>query len=203
MKVLGLTGPSGAGKGFVCALFARHGIPSIDADRVYHDLLVPPSQCLDALVERFGRSVLFPDGTLNRKALGGIVFADPAELAALNAITHRFVLEKIRLLLQAYAESDTPPAAVLVDAPTLYESGFDTECDRVIAVLADRAARKARILQRDSIPEEAAERRLSAQPDDAFYTARAHFVLHNEGDEKALEAQLAPILADVAEGAAV
>ncbi len=128
MKVLGLTGPSGAGKGFVCALFARHGIPSIDADRVYHDLLVPPSQCLDALVERFGRSVLFPDGTLDRKA---------------------------------------------------------------------------RILQRDSIPEEAAERRLSAQPDDAFYTARAHFVLHNEGDEKALEAQLAPILADVAEGAAV
>ena len=203
MKVLGLTGPSGAGKGYVCALFADHGIPSIDCDAVYHALLVPPSACVEALAERFGKAILRADGSLDRKALGDRVFADPAELAALNAITHRFVLDRVREMLAELRAGQTPPPAVLVDAPALYESGFDAECDFVVAVLADRKTRASRIMARDHLTAEAAERRLAAQHPDDFYTAPARFTLYNDGDGSALEAQLAPVLTAIREGGSV
>ncbi len=95
MKIIGLTGPSGAGKGEVGAILRERGIPVIDTDRVYHELLVPPSPCLDALVEAFGCDILASDGALDRAALASLVFADTDEAHArhetLNRITHRFV----------------------------------------------------------------------------------------------------------------
>ena len=78
MKILGLTGQSGAGKGAVAALFAEHGIPSVDTDAVYHELLIPPSACLDELTAEFSGAILNPDGTLNRPALAALVF-EPSE----------------------------------------------------------------------------------------------------------------------------
>ena len=87
MLVIGLTGPTGAGKGVVSEIFAAHGIPVIDADAVYHQLLIPPSACLNELVYTFGPQILNPDNTLNRRALGSIVFSDEAMLLQLNAIT--------------------------------------------------------------------------------------------------------------------
>ena len=86
MLVIGLTGPSGAGKSVVAKIFAAFDLPVIDADRVYHELLVPPSPCLDALTERFGVGILNTDGTLNRRTLGQTVFADPDALSSLRKI---------------------------------------------------------------------------------------------------------------------
>ena len=78
MIVLGLTGPTGAGKGAVSKLFAElYGIPSIDTDQVYHDLLKPPSLCLDELVSQFGQEILTAVGELDRPMLSKIVFSDP------------------------------------------------------------------------------------------------------------------------------
>ena len=98
MLIVGLTGPSGAGKGTVASLFARYGVPSVDTDAVYHDLLVPPSACLDELRERFSEGILFSDGTLNRGALAFLVFSRGHEKdrADLNRITHRHVLDEAR-----------------------------------------------------------------------------------------------------------
>ena len=181
MLIIGLTGPSGAGKGTVASLFSPYGIPSIDTDAVYHDLLIPPSPCLDGLAERFGSSILNPDGSLHRQALATLVFAPEGErdLEDLNRLTHGFVLTRVREICDTLRENDTP--AVLVDAPLLFESGFDSECDRTLAVLADSTARISRIMARDGLSTEAALARMKAQKTDDFYMQRADAVIYNNG----------------------
>ena len=192
---IGLTGPSGAGKGTVSGICRRWGIPSIDADAVYHALLVPPSACLDALVFAFGNGICSTDGSLNRSALSAIVFAPGAgeELKRLNQITHRFVLDDIREQCRNLTDSDVP--AVLVDAPLLYESGFDRECDRVLAVLADPDLRLRRIMARDGLPTDAALARLHAQKPNDFYR-RADGILYNNASPADLEEPLRHLLTD-------
>lgn len=193
--IIGLTGPTGAGKGVVSGICRRWGIPSIDTDAVYHALLEPPSACLDGLVASFGTGICNPDGTLNRPALSAIVFAPGAgdKLELLNRITHGFVLDKVRTLCRAHEEAGAP--AVLVDAPLLYESGFDRECDRVLAVLAAPDTRLCRIMARDGISLDAALARLRAQKPDDFY-ARADGILYNDGTPAELEAPLHGLLTD-------
>ena len=194
MLTIGLTGPSGAGKGVVASLFARYGIPSIDTDAVYHGLLVPPSACLDELVERFGKTILTPDGCLDRKALAAVVFAagHEADLADLNRITHRHVLNEARRHLSVYEAEGK--AAVLVDAPQLYESGFDAECDRVLAVLAPRDIRMGRIMARDGLDEARATARMDAQKNDDFFRSHSDAVLVNDGRVEALDAEIRVLL---------
>ena len=196
MIVLGLTGPSGAGKGALAAAFAPYDVPQLDTDAIYHELLVPPSACLDELTEAFGRTILTEDGRLNRPALAAIVFAAdaPPELhRTLNRITHAHILAETRRRIAACRAAGKP--AVLVDAPLLYESGFDAECARVIAVIADRQTRLARIMARDGLTREAAEARMRAQKDDDFYTSRADFVVINVGEPSALADDAARIMA--------
>ncbi len=194
MLTVGLTGPSGAGKGVVASLFARYGVPSIDTDAVYHDLLVPPSDCLDELVGRFGASILTSDGRLDRKALAAVVFAAGHEddLRDLNRITHRHVLDEARRRLAEYQREGKP--AVLVDAPQLYESGFDAECDCVVAVLAPRDTRLSRIIARDGLDEARAMARMDAQKSDEFFYSHADAVLINDGEAAALEAEIRGLL---------
>ena len=194
MKVLGLTGPTGAGKGAVSAIFREsYGIPSIDTDRVYHDLLKPPSACLDELVECFGADILNENGELNRPVLSKIVFSDETrqKQERLNHITHKYVLNKTREMLKQYAALGL--TAAIVDAPLLYESGFDTECDSVIAVLAPRDIRKERIMTRDQLTEERAIARLNMQKPDSFYTDKTPHILINDGDLPSLKRQVSAI----------
>ncbi len=194
MLTVGLTGPSGAGKGAVASLFARYGVPSIDTDAVYHELLIPPSACLTELTGRFGREILTEDGTLNRRALAELVFTPghEAELLALNHITHRHVLNEVRRRLAVYAVQGK--AAVLVDAPQLYESGFDAECDYVLAVLAPRALRMNRIMARDGLDACRADARMDAQKSDEFFRENADAVLVNDGETEALTAEIEALL---------
>ena len=196
MLTVGLTGPSGAGKGVVASLFATRGVPSIDTDKVYHDLLIPPSACLDELVSRFGREILSPDGRLNRGALAAIVFAEgrERELADLNAIAHRHILAKSREILADYEAKGFP--AVLVDAPQLFESGFDAECGVILAVLAPYDLRLARVMARDGLSEERAIARLNASHTDEFFRQRSHAVLVNDGEIRPLEAAVDRLLAE-------
>lgn len=192
MLVIGLTGPSGAGKGAVGTLLSEHQIPVIDADAVYHGLLAPPSPCLDALRERFGESILLPEGTLNRRALGAIVFSDPEALQALNKITHGFVMAKIRKELDALRQKDTP--AAVIDAPQLFEAEADKDCNVIISVLADKKLRLERITARDGIDAETALRRIEAQKNDEFFRTHSDYVLENNGNLDLLRPQIRQIL---------
>ena len=194
MLTIGLTGPSGAGKGLVASLFARYGVPSIDTDAVYHALLMPPSACLDELVERFGQQVLRPDGTLDRAALSAVVF-DPANadgLADLNRISHRHVLARVRETLGDYERAGVP--AVLVDAPQLFESGFDAECDKVLSVIAPRELRLARIIERDGLSPKRATARLDAQLPEQVFRERADHVILNDGEIEPLDEEIRRLL---------
>ena len=194
MLIIGLTGPSGAGTGTIASLFAAYGVPSIDTDAVYHDLLMPPSDCLNELAERFGNGILSPDGALDRKVLAALVFAPghEADLADLNTITHRHVLSEVRRILAVYREQGKP--AVLVDAPQLFESGFDAECHHVLSVLAPRNMRLARIMARDGLDEERASARLNAQKPDEFYRSHSDAVVYNHGEASAMDIDVRRLL---------
>lgn len=192
MKIIGLTGPSGSGKGFVCEILAKHGIPSVDTDAVYRRLLIPPSDCLDELRAAFGDTVISDDGMLNRRALADIVFSDKHQLSRLNAVTHKYILARTDVLLGEYQKQGRP--AAVVDAPALFESGYDAHCDFTVAVIADRDTRMSRIEQRDSLGPAAAAQRIDAQHGDEFYTSRAKYTVKNDADGAGLEVALRKIM---------
>lgn len=194
MKIIGLTGPSGSGKGELCAILEKFGIFSIDTDRVYHQLLAPPSACLDELSAHFGSQILNSDGSLDRAALAKKVFAPGAgsELEVLNRITHKYVLGKAREIISEFSQQGC--SAVIVDAPALYESGFDKECDFCVAVIADKETRVERIMARDGISRDAAEKRINAQKPDSFYTEHARIVIYNNSNTSELQKQALEIL---------
>ena len=194
MKIIGLTGPSGAGKQLVSACFAEYGIPSIDTDRVYHDLLIPPSACATELVARFGPTVADTQGGIDRRALSAIVFAPGGErdLADLNRITHRYVWQETEEQLKAFQANGCP--AVILDAPALLDSDFPSYCHVIVSVLADFDTRLRRIMVRDGIDEEYASKRLTAQHDDAFFIEHSHYVLYNDGEPSALRPGVESIL---------
>ena len=195
MLVIGLTGPTGAGKGTVAKLFASFGVQIIDADAVYHALLVPPSPCLDELTVRFGSSILNPNKTLNRPALGAIVFSDQKALSDLNAITHRYVMEQIRSELDRLRKTQVKVA--LLDAPQLFEAGADRDCDVVVSVLADEERRLSRITQRDGISPEAARKRMAAQLPDEFFRRNASYIIENNQSPEQLTDAVQAILSEI------
>lgn len=197
MTIIGITGPTGAGKSLLSAYLREHGVAVIDADEVYHELLIPPSDCLDAMRHAFGSGIFHTDGTLDRAALSAIVFHDADKLSLLNRTVLGFVLTEIRRRIGLLGQSGH--RTVAVDAPTLIESGFHTECDTVISVLASAEVRLSRIIERDRIDRTAASARIAAQKDEEFYRAHSHIVLCNDGDREKFFADCQPLLA-IAEG---
>jgi len=198
LKIIGLCGGSGSGKGTVAELFSEFGFKSVDTDNVYHTLTSQKSQCLDALVDEFGESILNNDGSLNRKKLAEIVFhgeGSKVKLDRLNKISHYYILMRTRELLSDY-ERDGVPAA-LVDAPLLFESGFNKECDIIIAVVADTNIRIARIAERDGISVDAAIARIKSQLSDDYLIENSDFVIDNSGkieDTKRLCKEIAELI---------
>lgn len=191
IKVIGITGPTGAGKSLLCKEIS-HSIPVIDADEVYHSLLIPPSDCLNALREAFGNSIFLENGVLDRSALSSIVFSGEEKLALLNQTVLDFVLTKIRAIIAELEQAEN--TCVLVDAPTLIESGFHLECNAVISVLASPSLRLSRIMMRDSLSKETASLRITAQKNDDFYRSHSDLVLINDGDITSLISQTVEFL---------
>lgn len=198
MKILGLTGPSGAGKGAACAIFEAFGIPSIDTDAVYHRLLEEGGSIKDELCATFGQDILDEHGKIDRKKLGAAVFGKentPSLLHTLNTITHKYVMARVHDMMQAIRQNGA--IAVLIDAPLLFEAGIEKECDAVIGVLADRETRLCRITKRDHITKKAAQMRIDAQKSDDFYREACQYILENNNDYAALEAQIRRLLKEL------
>ena len=179
MVIIGLTGGSGVGKGCVCREFLKYNINSIDTDQTARQVCDMGKPCLNELVSNFGNVILNEDGSLNRKQLASIAFADKNKHATLNKITHYYILNEVRTWLDT--QRTEGHIAAIVDAPLLFESGFDKECDVIIAVTAQREKRIERLLVRDNISLEAIELRLSKQWNDDFYTEKSNFVIQNNG----------------------
>lgn len=193
MFVLGVCGGSGSGKGAVCALFSEIGIPSIDTDALYHEMTAGKNALTDALSARFGEEILDGEGALIRSRLAEIVFRPGAQeaLADLNRISHYHILSEVRVWLKKMEAEGY--AAAIVDAPLLFESGFDKECDGVLCVCAPLELRIERIMKRDSIPRERAVRRIEAQVSDEYLLARSGYHIYNAGDISELRARVLEI----------
>lgn len=194
MKIIGITGPTGSGKSELCTCLSKHGIPNINADRVYHQILTPPSECLDAVTAHFGKGILNADGTLNRRALAAIVFSpgNEHEHDMLNKITHAYICERIGELIDEYSRASC--SCVALDLPLLFEAEMEYICDFTVAVISDRPIRIDRIMNRDGLDYSAAMARISAQPSDDFYISRADHIIRNNSDIDALESELYAIL---------
>ena len=197
MKVIGLCGGSGSGKGTVAKIFSSHGVPIIDTDEIYHTLTSSQSKCLDELRGEFGDEII-KDGALCRPILARIVFASEnaaEKRARLNAITHKFVMEEVHRQLRDYSEKEE--RLCLVDIPLLFESGFDKECDLTVAVIADREIRLDRIVLRDGISREAAEQRINSQISDEKLIQRSDRYIVNSTDKAHLEREVSRILNEI------
>lgn len=179
MKIIGITGPSGAGKTTVLGVLEELGAAVIDCDALYHRLLREDAALLEGILRRFGPSVFDPAGNLDRKALGSVVFHDAAALAELNTLTHAAVLAALDRLLDRARAEGRPAAAV--DAIALIESGAAARCAVTVAVTAPAELRVVRLMAREGVSEDYARARIAAQRPDQFYEENCDYVLHNDG----------------------
>jgi len=177
MYIIGLTGGMGAGKGYCSKVFADRGIKSLDTDLVSRDVCGSGSDCLSELEVRFGNCIINADGSLNRKELANIAFSSEENTADLNAITHKYIIAECKSWLES--RRDAGDFAAIIDAPLLYESGLDSICDYVVAVIADDELRISRAMARDNITRKQATDRMQKQKDNLFFISNADFVISN------------------------
>lgn len=192
---VGLTGGIGSGKSAVADLLAEHGAVIVDADLLAREAVAPGSIGLARVVEEFGPAVLNPDGSLDRAALGELVFADPRARARLNAIVHPRVRE-----LAALAERAAAPDDVVVHViPLLVETGQQGAFDLVVVVDVDPDTQLRRVIARDGLTGEQAAARIAAQATREQRLAAADLVIDNSGSPARLAAQVAAVWAGLRE----
>ncbi len=189
--ILGLTGPTGAGKSLASTNANKIGFKVINCDLVARRAVEKGSAGLSALILAFGAEILNRDGTLNRKKLAEIAFSSKENTELLN----RTLLPYIVLMIKDEIDCDK----VLLDAPTLFESGIDSMCTATIAVLADTEIRLKRITERDDIDTQAALLRISAGKSDDFYKGNADYILYNNGDVNVFLKEFNQIISDIAD----
>ena len=170
--VIGLTGPTGAGKSSVTTVAEELGFKVVDCDKLARKAVERGSAGHGALMLTFGTEILNREGEINRKKLAEIAFSTPKNTELLN----KTVLPYIMMLVREEIDCDK----VLLDAPTLFESGADNLCDEVIAVISDEKTRLDRIMARDNIDEEAALLRIKAGKPDEFYIEKTDNIVYND-----------------------
>lgn len=190
---LGLTGGIGSGKSTVSARLASHGAIVIDYDLLAREAVEPGTPALAAIAERFGHEVIAPDGTLDRTALGAVVFGDDAARHDLEAITHPAIFD-----LAIAREATVPDDAVVVhDHPLLVEVGMDAFCDLVVVVDTPEDVQLERLMTLRGMTETGARARLAAQTSREERSAAADIVLDNTGSIEELEAKVDEIWARI------
>lgn len=186
---IGLTGGIATGKSTVSALLVSKGALLVDADVIAREVMLPGHPVLAAAVEHFGQAILLPDGTLDRRRLGDIVFHDPAERKALNDITHPAIRQEIREQMQTF-EREHPDRLVVVDIPLLFESGLEAMFEQVLLVYAPFEVQVERLMERNRLTKDEAVARIRSQMDIEEKKKRADVVIDNSGQPSETERQV-------------
>ena len=194
MITVGLTGPTGAGKSSVVPIFIERGFVPVDCDRLARMVTMPDSEGFRALTAAFGGDLVKADGSLDRALLAERAFATPEGRERINSITHPIILGLVRAEVKAAHDGGR---SAIIDAPLLFESGLERDCDATVAVLASAATRIGRISARDGLTREAAMLRISAQQPCAYYAARANYSVTNEDGGELLARRAARIADDI------
>jgi dephospho-CoA kinase len=191
MLRVALTGGIATGKSYVLGRFQRLGIPTLDSDALAHGVEAPGTEATRQIAARFGADVLAADGSVDRRKLGPIVFADPSARKDLEAIVHPAVYRAISAGIRGFELIGGAPY-VIVDVPLLFETGHAKEFDRVIVTVCEPATQFARLHER-GLSDEAARQRLAAQWPAAEKTSRADFVITTDGTFEETAAQVEAI----------
>jgi len=187
MQLIGLTGGIASGKSVVAARLAEHGAVVVDADRIAREVVEPGSPALARIAEEFGDEVIASDGSLDRAALGALIFESPEKRAALNAITHPAVGIRSKELFAAAAAAD-PDAIVVYDVPLLVEAGRVDEFDMIVVVNASTETRLNRMVELRGMTRDEAMHRLNSQATNTERLAVADVVIDSNGTlEQTLE----------------
>jgi dephospho-CoA kinase len=189
MLKVGLTGGIASGKSMVSEIFASLGAKILDADEVAREVLLPGQPAWTRLRQAFGEEFFHPDGTVKRKQLRKLVFADPEKRKQLNAIVHPEVVKEINRRSESWSSSDQADV-LLVDVPLLLEVGVANRFDKVVVVYASESVQIKRLLQRDGISEEEAKQALNVQMPLSKKVEQADYVIDNSGRLEETQAQV-------------
>lgn len=176
--IIGLTGPTGSGKTTVSKAAKDLGFKVIDCDKLARKAVEKGEEGLNAVVNAFGEDILLANGELNRKELAKKAFSTEEKTELLNKTLLPHIVEKVK--------SEINGENVLLDAPTLFESGLDSICKYTVAVLSDENIRKMRIINRDGLTEEEALLRMNAGKKDDYYLKKTDNIIYNNGAEAEL-----------------
>ena len=175
--IVGLTGPTGAGKGFISEYLKKLGCYVSDTDAIAREITMKDSPFLGILAEHFGQDIIDENGELKRKLLAERAFKTKESQILLNSLMHP---EIIRISVERCNDAiEKGAAAAIIDAPLLFEAGADKYCDTIIAVIAPKEIRIERIMKRDGITREQALGRMSVQHEDEFYTMKSEFTVRS------------------------
>jgi dephospho-CoA kinase len=188
MRRIALTGGIATGKSYVRRQFEVLGVPTIDADVLARESVAPGTPGLDAVIRRFGAGILDSTGALDRPALASLVFSDPKARHDLEAIVHPFVRAATDRWFDSLS-SDRQPFAI-ADIPLLYEVGRDKDFDAVIVAACAPEIQLRRLMARDSLSEEEARKRLSAQLPIEEKVRRGEYVVRTDGTHEETNRQV-------------
>lgn len=198
MLRVALTGGIATGKSYCLVHFAELGVPVVDADKLAREAVTPGSAGLRAVVERFGADVLAADGSLDRPALGRIVFGDPRARAALEAIVHPEVYRHIR---EWFANLPPGTRVALADIPLVFETGHNHDFDAVVVAACEPEEQVRRVMARDQLPDREARARLAAQWPIEEKVKRATHVIWTDRGFAETDRQIRDVHARLIEGA--
>ncbi len=179
--VIGLTGMSGAGKSTACKIFKDSGFEIIDCDMICREIVKKGKPCLSEIISAFGEGIITAEGELNRSKLGKIIFSNEEKRLALNGIMYPYV--SYIVIKSILSEKNN---YVVLDAPTLFESGIDDICDKIVCVVAEKSTLIQRIVERDKVSPEFAADRLNSQNSSRFYIYKSDYSVFNDGNKEEL-----------------
>ncbi len=192
--VIGLTGPTGAGKSTVADAFEKAGCKIIDADLIARQA-VTNVDCIAALKAEYGNDIISDNGSLNRHLLAQRAFSNAKNAARLSEITHPIIKNEVIRQIAFYQQSVA--RAIVVDAALLFESGADSFCTTTVAVTAPTDVRLSRIMSRDSIPLELAEARIGVQQENVYYNKRAQYFFDGATDQNNIQVKANQLLEQI------
>lgn len=180
MIIAGLTGGIASGKSTISRFLSDAGAHVVDADKIAREVVKPGTSGYDAILACFGRMILLPDGDIDRKRLGEIIFNQPDKKARLDAIVHPLVFERSAEMIAQIA-AETPDAVVIMDVPLLMEADMERDLEAVIVVYVPETLQLERLMNRDGIDEQAAMARIRSQMPIEEKRKRATLVIDNSG----------------------
>lgn len=193
--IVGLTGQTGAGKTTISEMFLENEFYIINADMIARIVMSKGMPCLNDVSKAFGNDILNEDGELNRKKLADIIFSDKSQLERLNSITYPYIVEQIQKMIDSALTFCSNK--ILIDAPTLFESGCNRLCNKIVSVVSNKDLRIRRIIARDGLTKSQAENRINSQLSEEFFRIHSDYIIENNSTQEDLKIKTLDIISKI------